>query len=334
MAELFLHGHKIRTIFNLLGQKENDITFSLGWALAQCESFLNALIQKVLPEFVSRETAWVRLQETGADRGYTDIEIEGEGFHIIVEAKRGWNLPSSIQLEKYAARIKDAAVNCLVVMAEAGADYAKASLPPSVADIPIVYLNWRQVADIAGESAQRGRHADKRLLHELRAYLEGLMTMQNQSSNRVYVVALASGSPEWSGVSWRDIVNERGRYFHPIGTLGWPKEPPNYVGFRYDGWLQSIHHVDNYQVLPDLRHAKKDIPEIDIEPHWADFKNKGQHFLYLLGPAIRPPRGVKSGKVQRASRVWAALDLLLTCETIGEARDKTKARGQETSEDE
>jgi len=48
--------------------------------------------------------------------------------------------------------------------------------------------------------------------------------------------------------------------------------------------------------------------------------------MYSLGPAIEPPHVVKNGKVTRALRVWVAIGLLLTCETISEARDKTAER--------
>jgi hypothetical protein len=42
-----------------------------------------------------------------------------------------------------------------------------------------------------------------------------------------------------------------------------------------------------------------------------------------LGPVIEPPQTVRMGKVWPNARTWAALDLLLTCETVSEARDKT-----------
>ncbi|MGO9447787.1 MAG: hypothetical protein ACLQQB_07410 [Solirubrobacteraceae bacterium] len=42
--------------------------------------------------------------------------------------------------------------------------------------------------------------------------------------------------------------------------------------------------------------------------------------------AIRPEHVVRTGNLFRAQRVWCALDLLLTSETIREARDKTQER--------
>ncbi len=49
-------------------------------------------------------------------------------------------------------------------------------------------------------------------------------------------------------------------------------------------------------------------------------------YLYTLGPPIVPPKTVKAGNLYRAQRVEAAIDLLLTCDTIRDARDKTQER--------
>jgi hypothetical protein len=56
------------------------------------------------------------------------------------------------------------------------------------------------------------------------------------------------------------------------------------------------------------------------------------HLVYTLGPPILPPRAVKTGNLYRAQRVEAAIDLLLTCETISEARDRTRKRLQAAGE--
>jgi hypothetical protein len=44
MTDLFLHGRKLDTVFDLLGSKENDITYSVGWALAQSPAFCARLM--------------------------------------------------------------------------------------------------------------------------------------------------------------------------------------------------------------------------------------------------------------------------------------------------
>lgn len=51
------------------------------------------------------------------------------------------------------------------------------------------------------------------------------------------------------------------------------------------------------------------------------------HFFYRLGPVIAPNREVRTGKrIFQAQSAKAAIDLLLTCDTIAEARGKTRDR--------
>jgi hypothetical protein len=40
MPDLLLHGREVKSIFNLLGQTENDITSSIGWALSRSPTLL------------------------------------------------------------------------------------------------------------------------------------------------------------------------------------------------------------------------------------------------------------------------------------------------------
>ncbi|HKZ69441.1 MAG TPA: hypothetical protein VJL59_07355 [Anaerolineales bacterium] len=324
MTDLLLHHRRITTIFDLLGDKENDITFSTGWALAKSEVFLENLVGSVFPTARSRETTTIYLQEHAEDGGYTDIEIETNSAHIIIEAKRGWDLPRRTQLNRYARRLKrSVSLRAIVVVAECSPIYAKSKLPDSLDGKPVVYLSWKRLLRIARTSIQSESHTGKQLLRELCGYMEGLMSMQNQTSNMVYVVSLGADRPEWSTLSWIDFVRKKRCYFHPIGIAGWPKEPPNYLGFRYGGKLQSIHHVEKYQVVNDL---SKHIPEIGTDLDSRD------HFLYKLGPAIIPDREVRTGNIYRNGRVWAAIDLLLTSKTISEARDLTKKRMKESTQ--
>jgi hypothetical protein len=53
---------------------------------------------------------------------------------------------------------------------------------------------------------------------------------------------------------------------------------------------------------------------------------RGLSFVYRFEEPIVPMKPVRTGNLYRAQRVWAAIDLLLTCDTIREARDKTQAR--------
>jgi hypothetical protein len=67
----------------------------------------------------------------------------------------------------------------------------------------VVYRSWKQVVRLA-ERCRPTVHAEKRILTELTTYLRGLMTMQNHTSNLVYVVSLGSKMTHWSApLMWR-----------------------------------------------------------------------------------------------------------------------------------
>ncbi len=331
MTDLFLHGDEIKTVFDLLGSKENDITYSVGWALAQSEAFTSKMLKDLFFQYDYGSVKAIRLQEfkngsdkKNTDKGYTDIEIEADRLQMIIEAKRGWNLPTEKQLAKYANHlVKHTTIKkAIVVFSECSIEYVKDRLPDAVNDVPIIYRSWKHLSQIVMKSGYGGSHAEKRILSELNKYLEGLMSMQNQQSNRVYVVSLGYNTPEWSKLSWIEIVTQKQRYFHPFGSGGWPKDPPNYLGFRYYGKLQSIHHVEDYEIVDDL---SRYIPEIS-KKKWFEAHDRFSLVFYKLGKPIKPVTDVRTGNIYRNGRVWAAIDLLLTCRTISEARDLTNKR--------
>ena len=47
MAEFFLHRRKVESVFQLLGEHENDISYSVAWGLAQCPLFLHEFLHKI-----------------------------------------------------------------------------------------------------------------------------------------------------------------------------------------------------------------------------------------------------------------------------------------------
>jgi len=323
VAELTLHSRPVGTVFDLLGSKEDDITYSVGWGLAQSESFTHAVLGEAFGDAEQGEITAIRLQESAPSTGRTDVEIETERLHLIVEAKRGWNLPLTAQLQQYADRLnaRDERDGRIAVVAECAPYYPPVKeLPNPIDGVPVSYVPWQRIAELASSTTTASRsHAEKRLLAELTTYLKGLMTMQNVTSNLVFVVVLGQDPLRWSSLTFKDTVVERGFYYHPVGRRGWPHSPPNYVGFRFDGRLQQIRHVDHYKVIT---RPHEHIPEIIPDADWSD----EPHFLYTLGPPIVPPRPVLNGKIWPNARVECALDLLLTCETIQEARDKTHER--------
>ncbi|HEV2973724.1 MAG TPA: hypothetical protein VGX69_01855 [Solirubrobacteraceae bacterium] len=324
MAELTLHSRPVQTVFDLLGDKEDDITYSVGWGLAQSEAFARALLAEAFGAAEQGEITAIRLQESAPGTGRTDVELETERLHLVLEAKRGWNLPTEAQLQQYADRLneRDDRRGRIVVVAECARYYPPVkTLPKSLDGVPVLYLPWKRIAEIAMNMAAASRsHAEKRLLADLTSYLKGLMTMQDVTSNMVFVVVLGQDPLKWSTLTFKDTVIERGFYYHPVGgRKGWPHTPPNYIAFRFDGRLQQVRHVDNYEVITRPHDY---IPEIIPQADWSD----EPHFLYTLGPPIEPAKPVRNGKIWPNARLWCAFDLLLTCETIGEARDKTQAR--------
>ena len=159
--------------------------------------------------------------------------------------------------------------------------------------------------------------------------------MQNQESNYVYVVSLNRDVFfEDVGLSFVDVIEKHNKYFHPMENWGLTEphweltKPPNYIAFRYDGKLQSIHHIKSYKVIEGFQE------DFDL-PSARDAG--GQHYLYELGPAIRPIKEVrtvdKAGGykgIRRDDHCWCFIDLLLTCDSISEASVKTRERAGKT----
>src|SRR5580692_8787506 len=102
--DIFLHGRPINSVFELLGTRENDVTYSLGWALAQSPLLRTALLAYVFGG-QKLDAVSVHLQERAAGGGITDIELLGPQSQIIIEAKRGWEVPGPEQLTRYLPRL-------------------------------------------------------------------------------------------------------------------------------------------------------------------------------------------------------------------------------------
>ena len=323
MAELISYGKEISSIFQLLGDKENDITLSMSWALSKCSEFLRSIVFELTSMQIDTEMILIKNQTYDAETGITDIEVtDGKNIHLIFEAKRGWILPGAEQLTKYSLR-KDfvsssATTKLIITLSECSMDYAEAYLPfHEVNGIPVKHLPWKTVYELALHARTGSTNAEKRLLDEFCEYMRGIMTMQNKDSNWVYVVSLGSNTPDGCELTWIELVEKYKKYFCPVGKFGFPKEPPNYIAFRYAGRLQAIHHIEGYSVTKNV-HAE--IPAMPNE-EWDI-----EHFIFNLGPAIIPNKIVKTGNIYRNGRVWAMLDTLLTCDSISEARDISKDR--------
>jgi len=313
---LTLHGRAVETVFDLLGTRENDITFSLGWILANCPRLVASLQRDGLGVPPAPATS-IGLQEWGEDRGYTDVEIRGPASQLILEAKRGWNLPVRAQLERYSGRFASAR-SALLVVSECSGSYARRRLPASVAGVEVHHRSWAEIAELVRSLKSSGGHSERRLLAEFERYLGGVMTVQDWTSNWTYVVSIGRRDPPGWGVSFLDVVLELGHYFHPYGVAGWPKEQPNYLAFRWGGHVQRVHHVESYKLVEDLHDEFPEIPSegLAVRPH----------IVYELGPPIGLPAPLPNGAQYRAARLWVSLDLLFTSATLRDALAETARR--------
>jgi hypothetical protein len=319
VAELRRGATVVETLFDLVGARENDLTASLGWALSRSDRLLAALLGDVLGVGPG-DAPLIRLQRyDGPGGGFTDIEIDIATHLLVVEAKVGWDLPGLPQLTKYARRIPEAR-GAILVISEASQAFATAQgLPDDVDGRPVIFRRWSDVVALA-RSISGARGAEKQMLYELVTYLGGAMTVQDVTSNMVRVVAVNDTPIDWMSVTFAEFSLETGRLFHPVVGRGFPREPPNYFGFRYHGKLDQIRHVDSYEVVMPLDDY---VPEIRERRDWMD----SPYYLYRLGPPIRPNHDVRSTRqLFRGQHVEAALDLLLTHDTIPEAVEATRAR--------
>ena len=326
MTQLSLHGRKVETVFQLIGNNENAITKGLGWCLSQTPSFLDSLGSALGTPELSAHSAVVKMQERQTGTGITDIEIYAYGYAAwIIEAKIGFTVPSEKQLQQYARRLKQVhdhdpkARLGLVVLAASDRNnqWLPQLLPNQIDEIPVAALSWRDIQSIDDQAQSQTKPRNRRLLRQFHSYLNSELSMQDQDSNRVYVVSL--NRKTFGGTTrFLDVVKTHQKYFHPIGggRGGWPIEPPNYLAFRYDSCLQSIHHVEGYTIVNNLGPFFPDQPDRD----------DGMYVLYDLGPPIRPPKKMPVGKKMWATKIWCFIDTLLTCDTLVAALEATQAR--------
>lgn len=325
MAELKAYGKTVTNVFQLIGTLENDITKSIAWALSNCPNFLEKVIFDVFKIKIDPQKIRIIYQYFEKQKGITDLEItDDRTFYAIIEAKRGWILPGAEQLKLYSEREKivkcDYKHKAIISMSECSYDYANSYLPfKDCNGIAIKHISWKRLYDIASESIPISCYSQKNLLKELKAYLGGIMTMQTQESNWVFIVSLSYSNPSGCNISFVDIVRLKSKYFHPFGENGWPKDPPNYIAFRYNGKLQSIHHIEGYTITKNLHDKVDEMP---------NFENEKPYIVYDLGTAIIPSNDVKTGKIYASGRKWAMLDTLFTESTIADACNISKQRMQ------
>lgn len=323
LTRLIARGSEPASVFGLLGLDENSATFSLGWTLSRSPAFVMELLKLLGVKTTDVTDMVVDLQRHANDGGYTDLELRApDRFHLILEAKRGWALPGEPQLVRYVARLSEAKGEAMLVsITAADAEFARRRHPKQIGGVSVQHRSWLDVRNAVRRAGHLATGWEEKLwLRNLDTHLGEYVAMQNESSNLVYVVSLSGDRLEGADdYTWIDVVETDHAYFHPYqGRGGWPVVPPNYLGFRYDGKLQYVRHIESTAIVTALA---------DIHPAWRSIE--GEQVVYRLGPPMRPPKEIRTGKkVARATRVWCAIDTLLSgaCSTISDARDETSRR--------
>lgn len=215
MIDLYVYGRKTNNIFDMLGTKENDISYAIGLGFSKAPQFLKLYLEAIGIKSLKLDRVKIKLQEFEKSKGFTDFEIEQEGeFIVIIEAKKGWNFPGQNQLDKYSSRPSfinfTAQTKKLVVFTESKKDFTQAHFHIKQSNsFEVEVTSYRQLWEIAQKAKLKSNNYEKRFLDELINYLEKLMTMKNIYSNLVYVVAVSTGQVKGWKISWIDIVKRK-----------------------------------------------------------------------------------------------------------------------------
>lgn len=320
VPDLYIGRRPVETVFDLMGTNEDDLTYALGWGLKQSPSLTQDLVEMLRLEAVG-SLRTVRLQQSERLAGRTDIELDFDEAQVIIEAKIGWALPRAGQLDQYAGReLVDERKRLLVVLSEATETYArgKGGLPLTVSEVPVVYLRWSDVIDkVKSAAAASSSLNEKQLLRELGDYLRSVVKPVDPYSAKTYCVSLGQQPRQGWRRSTKQILEEDLKYTHPYAINGWTKVPPNYIAFRWNGHVQSIHHVEACELIDDPSAFISDAPWHGVEHSFL---------AYTLGSKLGPADPLPMGQNYRDTRLWVALDLLLTAPTLLEAVRLTKER--------
>ena len=74
MTQILLHGQEVESVFQLLGDKENDISYSVAWVLSRCERFLGAFLESQVGSKVDLSEVVIELQHSEKKGGNSALE--------------------------------------------------------------------------------------------------------------------------------------------------------------------------------------------------------------------------------------------------------------------
>lgn len=305
------HGADVPCVFSLLGTNENDLTAALGFALSKCPPLAAALTRRICAAAASTAQGDLSMDLEERDAaGRTDLELKLGSSLFIIEAKRGWLLPSTAQLSKYASRIMAApGGGALVTLSQASHALAAQNLPSRIGAVPVVHLPWLDVLAVVNKVRANCRGHERLWLDEFNTYMKEVTSVRRVEDSWTYCVVLNDVKPGGTA-TFKEIVTEQLCYFHPYGAGGWPNEAPNFMAFRWAGAVQRIHRVVEHEVVPQL------------SDRWPELTNEAAnrpHAVYRLGPRLPPYEPIPNGASYRASRLWVLLDQLQSAPTLAGA---------------
>ncbi|WP_052810084.1 hypothetical protein [Streptomonospora alba] len=293
-------------MFDLLGRNEVDLTAALGWALASSPRLMESLLSQLSIDAEAEDVS-VALEQADA-QGRTDIELTAPAAKVVIEAKQGWLVPGEAQLGKYADRFAGFVSKRLVSLSDSSQDWAKEQLPESVDDVPVVHVSWDGIRHCVRDAKDGCRGRERVWLEELETYMGSVTSRRPVEDQWVYCVVVSNDGV--GGVGFQEYVTDKRVYFHPYGgNNSWPKLPPNFLCFRWDGKVRQVNRVQSCEVVADLRTRCPAITEEEAP---------GPHIVYHLGPDIPIPEISTKGTFA-SGRVWCLLDQLLTRPTLKDA---------------
>ena len=182
-SSLFIHDEEVTSVFQTLGTNENDLSYSLGYVLSKSPNLLKKVIRKVYAKKIKFQDIVIKLQENGEDNGYTDFEICVDNkFLFVIEAKRGWILPSIKQLKRYLKRFRGFSnkKRAFIVLSDCKKEYFDSVYKDSIYNTPIKSIAWADIISLITEVYPSASDNEKFFLRELEKYLREVVIMENQ----------------------------------------------------------------------------------------------------------------------------------------------------------
>jgi hypothetical protein len=208
----------------------------------------------------------------------------------------------------------------LVTLSDCSPAYAAYELPEAVRGVPVQHLPWSKVKERLGAAKRASGGAERYWLGELDDYLRRAVRVRDPASGWAYCVVVSLDRPSGGGErTFRDFVVKEATYFHPFGWgSGWPRNPPNFLAFRWNGKVHQVRRVVAHEVVPDL-----------LQEHWPDIPENDDstrpHAVYRLGPPLPMNGAIPAGTNYCAARVWVLVDQLLTAPNLKAAIASSKA---------